>query len=347
MNASAPRLLAAFVTAATLALPTVANADQVVAQVNDDTPISAYAGKLAWSDYNVKTKRYRLMISDRLTPGSMGVVETTAANVPTARRPFDVSLTRTSSNRFFVLYTRCTKVVRGAGGLPREAGCDVYRYEIQARKETRLAAVSSPVQDEAWPVQAGDRVFFARRGRNGCDEFRVKSLTSSAASHEIARPACGTISGIAVDENFAVVTTDDSDTDFNLPGLVTRFSLAGPGKPADLARAGRGEGGYSPYSSPSIVNGSVYLARGGNREGVTNGFVRIQLRSRVITTVGRQTLAGRVAREDGNSTWFIQGTPDEEELPGMSAHCAPTQPPCQLVLASADPYPLVTALKRR
>ena len=338
MNAMASRLLITLGVATTLALPATVHADQVVAQVSEDTPISAYGGKLAWSDHNAKTDRFRLMISDRLAPGGQGVVATTAANVPTARRPFDVSLTRTSSNRFFVLYTRCSKVVRSASGLAREAGCDVYRYDILARKETRLAAVSSPVRDEAWPVQSGDRVFFARRGKNGCDEFRVKTLTSSAASHSIARPACGTISGIAVSENFAVVTTDDDATDFGLPSRVTRFSLAGPGKPADLARAGSGEDGYSPYSSPSIVNGSVYLARSGNRNGVTNGLVRIKLRNRVITTVGKQTLAGRIAREDGNSTWFIQGTVnDEDERPGTSAYCTPRSP-CQLVLASRDPY---------
>ena len=56
----------------------------------------------------------------------------------------------------------------------------------------------------------------------------------------------------------------------------------------------------------------------------------LTLRNRVMTTVNSQTLASRVAREDGNSTWFIILPADRStyQLPQL-----PT------ALASAGPQP--------
>src|SRR3954468_23051268 len=84
-----------------------AGADDLVADVARDTPISAYGGVLAWSDFDAASGSYRLMLRRG---------ETTApAAMPSAKRPFDVSLGPDARGRVLAVYTRC-----GAGG----RGCD-------------------------------------------------------------------------------------------------------------------------------------------------------------------------------------------------------------------------------
>jgi len=136
------------VAAAALVTAAPAGADAVVAELTRDTPIAAYGGVVAWSDYDAATKRYRLVVRE----GD----ETARAPIAGSRRAFDVSLGPDARGRVVALYTRCRTATRG---------CDVYRYDVRARRERMVVSVSSPVKDEAWPVQWRDRVAFVRRDR--------------------------------------------------------------------------------------------------------------------------------------------------------------------------------------
>ncbi|MEA2194156.1 MAG: hypothetical protein QOG42_590, partial [Solirubrobacteraceae bacterium] len=133
--------------------PPAARADDVVTTLHAATPIAAYGGVLAWSDYDPATAQYRLAIqragAARLAP------------IAGAAERFDVSLGPDVRGRVVALYTRCAK----PAAPPRPATrCDVFRYDVASGRERKLASVSSPKLDEAWPVQWRDHVAFARRG---------------------------------------------------------------------------------------------------------------------------------------------------------------------------------------
>src|SRR5687767_14059742 len=142
MTASiAYRTLAACCILAGLLAPSSAGADDIVADLARDTPISAYGGALAWSSYDEATQRYALVIRQ----GG----DTAVARMPTAPRAFDVILGSDTRGRPVALYTRCRTATRG---------CDVYRYDLRTRREATLRSVSSASYDEAWPAQWRGRV---------------------------------------------------------------------------------------------------------------------------------------------------------------------------------------------
>src|SRR4051812_49752124 len=113
-SAMSPRAaLAAFaVTTAALLAPPVAVADDAVADLVRETPISAYGGAVAWSAYDPASGRFALVIRQRET--------TTAARVASPRRPFDVSLGPDAAGRGVPLYTRCPSPTRGCRVSPHD-----------------------------------------------------------------------------------------------------------------------------------------------------------------------------------------------------------------------------------
>jgi hypothetical protein len=60
-------------------------ADEVVAELTRDTPIAAYGGVVAWSDYDAATARYRLVIR--------WGAEAMRGSMASSQWPFDISLT--------------------------------------------------------------------------------------------------------------------------------------------------------------------------------------------------------------------------------------------------------------
>ena len=81
----------------------------------------------------------------------------------------------------------------------------------------------------------------------------------------------------------------------------------------------------------------MWLTRTGVRQDVDQGFVRIDLRSRRLTTVPAD-LAGRVARDDRGRFWYVHGPERNFEAYNSSPHCTSQLAPCQLVQASASPF---------
>lgn len=321
------------VTTSALFAPPVAVADDAVADLVRETPISAYGGAVAWSAYDAASGRYALVIHQRAA--------TTAARMATARRPFDVSLGPDAAGRVVALYTRCRAATRG---------CDVYRYDLRARRERRLAAVSSPVFDEAWPAQWRGRIAFVRRARAhvkdgeryrpdptgrgpvmACDVPFVKAVSSRAPSRRLDRSECGTTTGVAIrDATIAVVT------DAGLKSQV-RLLRASGGAARILARTSGGElGGYSPFASPNLSRSAVWLTRTGRREGVAQGFLRIGLRDRRLVTVPEGlTFGDAIARDERGRFWYIQGPQPDFDA---ESRCAAVLEPCRLVRASASPF---------
>jgi hypothetical protein len=332
--------------------PASASADDVVATLAHDTPIAAFGGVVAWSDYVTSTARYQLVLrrGDR----------TERAPIAGATQPFDVSLGPDAQGRVVALYTRCR---RAATARRRATGCDVYRYDLRSRRERRLAALSSPSMDEAWPAQWHDRVAFVRRaktyvidgydhrpaprGKKGkgvlldCDIPYVVTLSTHRASRRLDRSQCGVTTGMSIRGQSIVQVSDEDQGGAGSETQVRRLRASG-GPARLLARAAGGEGGYSPFASPSQSATAVYLTRTGNRR--PRNFLRIDLASARLTEVDPNLpLAGRVARDERGGFWYVQGPEPAEDGDVSCARRFPTRQspllqPCRLVRASADPF---------
>ncbi|MDX6677193.1 MAG: hypothetical protein QOE31_1245 [Solirubrobacteraceae bacterium] len=338
--ATARPLLACCAVLAALLAPASAGADEIVADVARDTPISAYGGAVAWSAYDAASQRYALVIRQ-------GEV-TAPARAASATRAFDVSLGPDSRGRVVALYSRCRSIDRR---------CDVYRYDLRTRRESILRSVSSPSFDEAWPTQSRGRIAFVRRARThvidgydhrpdargrgpvlDCDVPYVKSLASRAASRRLDRSRCGETTGLAIRGETIVQTTDINQGGAGSESDV-RVLRAGGGAARILATARGGEGGYSPFQSPSLTSSDVWLARTGLRQEVDQGFLRIDLRSRRLTTVPPNlNLAGRVTRDEHGGFWYLQGPETPFDFHNEPPFCDSRLEPCRLVHASASPF---------
>jgi hypothetical protein len=322
--------------------PSSARADDVVASLPRSTPISAFGGALAWSDYDAAAARYVLV----LQRGG----RSERAPVANAARPFDVSLGPDERGRVVALYTRCRSAT---------TGCDVYRYDLTSRGERKVGAVSSPDMDEAWPAQWRDHVTFVRRartrvmsgydhrpaprGKRGsvlmeCDVPYVRTLSAGGRSRRLDRSQCGSTTGMSIRAT-RIVQVSSEDQGGAGSETQVRLLRASGGASRILARAGGGEGGYSPFASASQSASAVYLTRTGNRR--PHDFLRIDLRSARLTALDPHVpLAGRVTRDERGRFWYVQGPePDENGAVGcpLRASAAALQP-CRLIRASSDPF---------
>ena len=124
----------------------------VLARQGRGTPISQYGGVLAFSAYDARTRRYRLMIrragarAERLP-------------VPSHGRPFDVDLGPGPRGGIAAVYSRCRR------------GCDVYRFTLGGRRELRLRRRGSERLPSIWR----GRIAFARGSRVHIGSRRVRA----------------------------------------------------------------------------------------------------------------------------------------------------------------------------
>jgi hypothetical protein len=339
-------LIPLYAALAALVAPAAASADAVVAELTRDTPIAAYGGVVAWSGYDAASGRYRLIVrrGDQAAP----------APIAGSRRAFDVSLGPDARGRVVALYTRCRTA---------NHGCDVYRYDVQARREHKVLGVSSPTKDEAWPVQWRGRLAFVRRawayvpdavgapgvpGKPGrgervrCDVPYVRTLSARAPSRRLDRGLCAETTGMSI-RGDSIVQVTNFYVDFNAAETQVRRLRARGGAARVLARAPGGLGGYSPFSSPSQSASAVWLTRTGFREGVPTGFLRIDLTSGRLTAINPNVpLAGRVARDERGVFWYVQGPEPGWDYHGEPPFCTSELQPCRLLRASASPFVAAT-----
>jgi hypothetical protein len=160
-----------------VAAPGVAFANDTIATVSSPTPVSAFAGRLAWSSYDPATRGYRLMTSAR------GVTSTLP--VRPRRVPFDVDLGPDRNGDTVAVYSRCHRDPPGRDPaignaltqMPdwaRGRGCDLYELDFETGREKRISAASSPESSEFLPSIWKSRIAFARvrERRRGVERTR-------------------------------------------------------------------------------------------------------------------------------------------------------------------------------
>jgi hypothetical protein len=180
-----------------LAVPSQAFAQETIAAPQRSTPVSAYGGSVAWSEYDRASGRYTLM---RRVRG-----ETAAVPVPTRGVPFDVDLGPDAHGNVTAVYSRCRiepgrgdpAVRQWAAGTPQWSsgrGCDLYRFTFAGGRETRISAASTPDASEFLPTISGRYVAFARvytrrSGRRGKRTYLYRrTIAASGRSRRLPAP---------------------------------------------------------------------------------------------------------------------------------------------------------------
>jgi hypothetical protein len=188
------RRLAGLLALGLLATPHTALADDTIATVSRPTPLSAYAGRLAWSSYDPATREYALMIS------AGGV--TSAVPVGPRSVPFDVDLGPDRNGDVVAVYSRCRhdpprrdpaigNVIAQLPDWARGRGCDLYRFDFESGRETPVASANSPRASEFMPSIWRSRIAFARvrERRKGLEGVRpylyVRSLRGARRSRRL------------------------------------------------------------------------------------------------------------------------------------------------------------------
>lgn len=309
---------------AVLALPSApAHADVAMTSLPRDTPISAYKGTLASSEWDSVKQQYRLV----LTTIKSGKI--TKPKVGLRKAPFDVTLGPDTKGKTVALYSRCHK----SDG----TDCDAYKYDLAAKKESKLN-FSRDDRDEAWPSQWEERYAWVEQRGNGddpndfkdgnCDAPMTRPVDSSSAVKELSKGTCGTVTGQALRKTTIVQTISWADDVARNFSDVRQLSTKG-GSSKRLARL-QGLQGGDLYSAPVLDDEFVYLVRTGS--GTAPRFVRIERSTGKMQLVEALTpLAGRLAR-DGGTTFYIEQLVGDPGAPGVA--CA-TFRPCRLV--RADP----------
>jgi hypothetical protein len=180
-----------------LVFPAAARADFTVSAVERPTPVSAYAGRLVFSQYDAAAGVYRLLESHASPAGQV----TTPLPVAPRNVPFDADVGPSADGRPAVVYSRCATAEPrlGADGLPIWAsgrGCDVYQYVLGgAGGEVRVDGVSTGGASEFLPTLwrgaiAFGRVYEQRAGTRGVYPYVYVRGDGPSARQPGGRPGC-------------------------------------------------------------------------------------------------------------------------------------------------------------
>jgi hypothetical protein len=144
-----------------------AAADELIATTTRPTPLSAYGGRLVWSNYDAATHEYALMTN------ALGV--TAAVPVRSRSVPFDVDLGPDDRTFHIVaVYSRCRQdpplrrnpaignVIAQMPDWARGRRCVIYKFDFETGREIRVASTSAPGASEFLPSIWNGRIAFAR-----------------------------------------------------------------------------------------------------------------------------------------------------------------------------------------
>lgn len=311
---------------AALALPNVAHADVALTSTPRDTPISAFKGTLAWSEWDTVKQQYRLVLTTVKTG------KATRPSIGLRKAPFDVTLGPDSKNRTVALYSRCAK----SDG----TDCDAYKYDLASKKEHKLD-FSRDDRDEAWPSQwQGRYAWVEQRGKGddpndfkdgNCDAPLTRGTSSTSPVKELSKGTCGTVSGQALRGGTIIQTVSWADDITRNFSELRQLPVKG-GSAKRLARL-QGLQGGDIFSAPLLDDHLVYATRTGTS--TTSRFVRVERTTGKVQYLEAQTpLAARLARDAGR-TFYVEQQVGDQGAPGVA--CA-TYRPCRLVRAEPDVF---------
>ena len=167
--------------AALLGTASVARADVTVATVANPTPVSFFAGRLVWSEFDPARNGYVLMTQ---AGGTTSVVPVRPRGVP-----FDADLGPDEHGDTVAVYSRCGQEPAGRG-IPQwrtGRGCDIFKFTFATGRETRISSANGARSSEF--RRSGIRESRSRASTSGGRErpANVRTCTRAPCSAPEAR----------------------------------------------------------------------------------------------------------------------------------------------------------------
>lgn len=329
----AARLTACLAGAVLALAPATAFADVAMRSLPRTTPISAYKGTLAWSEFEPSSGRYYLMLTDTKSG------KTTKPNIGWRVNPFDVTLGPDTKGRTVALYSHCDPANNALSG-NQTTGCDAYRYDLGTKKEVKLG-FNSDRDSEEWPAQWYGQYSYVEvrvggtayqmQAENRCDRVLSRKVEGGRVRLN-AHGTCGTVTGQALRGTTVVQTAVYAKEP--IEGKARKYSelrvLSTKGGAGTRLLLSKFQDGSDLYSAPEIDDKYAYAIRSG--PAITPKFVRVNLRSGRVDEVEAQTpLTGSLAR-DGKTSFYMEQPGD----PGAPLAPCAIVTPCRLVRADED-----------
>ena len=133
---------------------------EVLAPLAKKSPVSAYGGVVAWSEYDPTSERFHLVVRSGGRTRRLPVRPRVVA--------FDVDLGPGPKGEVTAVYSRCSDDIPAEmGGWPHDGPanglrCDVYRVRVDGGRERRIDAVSRRRTSESLPSLWRNRLVYAR-----------------------------------------------------------------------------------------------------------------------------------------------------------------------------------------
>jgi hypothetical protein len=158
-----------------LATAPPAGADETISTLARVSSVSAYGGRVAWSSFDPNLNTFVLMTRFGGTTGQVPVRPRTV--------PFDVDLGPNRAGQTVAVYSRCRNdpprrepalgnVFTQLPAYAEGRGCDLYEFDFERNRESRLSGPNSSGASEFLPSIWKDRIAFTRvyekkKGRDG------------------------------------------------------------------------------------------------------------------------------------------------------------------------------------
>jgi hypothetical protein len=264
LHLTATTLLAAG--AAGLLASASASADTVAVADATAQNVTAYAATSAWSRRD-SDGRYRLVVATASAAAHDAPVRSSSV-------PFDADLGPTSTSGRVIVYSRCAE-----GSATR--ACDVYQYDVGARVERKVGAVSGRATSEIGPSTFKGTIAFGRTGtRGGLFVKRPGKATRRIWSRVADQTDLSATKVIARGGG---------------PGGVIRYSGLDGLHARNVAEGQRGEEAESLVASPVLTfYRAFWLVQSGEFSQLEQGTPH----SSIVETVSTRSLARDVTRVD-------------------------------------------------
>jgi hypothetical protein len=280
-----PALVAAVLLGAALA-PAAHAAPTTLAPALRAVPVAAWAGTVAWSDFDPATNDYHLVVSrNGAAPQRLAVAPNAVA--------FDLDLGTNRNGSTYAVYSRCA--APATENTP-PTDCDLYRLSLATAVETKLESLSSPEWDEREPTIFRGQIAFIRNETHGGrtqDVLRIGN-TTSGASGTTALVKLNRLAGALTDPELAQsrvayirANRNGSQRDVHVRTLRVN------GSDKRVYRARSGGANFANVTGPSLSDtaSSFMWARTNQGSGTGNRLIRYGINT------------GRLAYAVGSSRW--------------------------------------------
>jgi hypothetical protein len=350
-----------------------ASGDETIAMVTRPTSVSAYGGRVVWSSFDSTRGVYVLMTR---FAGTTLPVSVRARSVP-----FDVDLGPGEEGGTVAAYSRCRRepprrhsaignVFTQLPDWARGRGCDLYQFDFDTGRQTRIASANSPGASEYMPSIWNDRVAFARvyerkRGRAGKRPYLyVRSMSKSRRSLRIPAGTRSTELFCSGRPRRCRLLVEPGPTALDLagrhlalgwdtgapdtPGSAVYLETVGTRRATKALIAGVSSGGVqnSEIESPAIVDAQLYwtLALFGHDTGNTLLRYGISTRERSEAPIPPPAVQAQDAWLRGAFATAVSGADVFYLISGQTESgepCTPQQP-CSTYpgCSDAEPCPL-------